>query len=171
MSLTQKLKQKTIYPLFACWYRHRRDVIYLLIIANIIIWAVSYQTASQFYSNYINMPYGAEAKTGMVSATADILPQPLDKDWALDQWEALGGKKLRDQANLVFFHESGLNEDAHHCNTNGSVDLGFYQLNSIHPDLTIKCAGDLACSTSYALKMYREQGWTPWVAAKKLNIK
>lgn len=158
---------------FAQIIAHKKDIVYCLIILNIIVWIISYRTVGEFYNNYITMPPGAGAmEVGVGSANTDSTPRPIDKEWALDQWEALGGKKLRDQANLVFFNESGFNENAFHCNNNGSVDLGFYQFNSVHipKRLSIKCAGDIECATQKALEMYKEQGWTPWTAAKKLGF-
>lgn len=157
--------------------RVRKDIVYLLIIANLIVYGFAYATGSEFYREYINLDLEpVEAAEGVGAATATATPsQPIvyDKEWALDQWEALGGKKLRDQANLVFFNESGWNSNAFHCNSNGSVDLFWYQANSVHfkKGLTLQCAVDPKCSTEFSLKLFSEQGWTPWVSAQTLGLK
>lgn len=168
----QKLKQKiAAVKVFLTANKKliRTHIAYQLIIINMIAWSIAVYSGHNFYKEYVSL----EIKN--VSAEAGNINEPVvyDKEWALDQWEKLGGQELRDEAVLVFFGESGFNKDATHCNTNGTVDLGFYQANSVHipKRLSIECAGSIKCSTEKMLELYKEQGWTPWTQAKKLGIK
>lgn len=70
------------------------------------------------------------------------------------------------QAIAVFKAESGLRCDAYNVNTNGTVDVGVAQLNSIHynDDFTIADAVDCEKNLDKAYEMWKAQGWTPWVA-------
>jgi len=62
--------------------------------------------------------------------------------------------------------ESGMRCDAQNVNTNGSVDAGLWQVNSIHLKKGWKLADLLDCfkSTDYAYELYQAQGFSPWVA-------
>lgn len=63
--------------------------------------------------------------------------------------------------------ESGGKVGAFNSNTNGSVDIGLFQINSVHFD-KVSCSlqevatedGNIAC----ALSIYKTSGWSPWVA-------
>ena len=79
-----------------------------------------------------------------------------------------------DLAWQVVLKESGANPNAINTkNINGTIDRGLFQINSVHlwrvnndynslldPETNIKIARDI----------YKEQGWCPWVAAKKLGL-
>lgn len=71
--------------------------------------------------------------------------------------------------------ESGFNENAYNINTNGTVDLGIAQWNSIHIKsgfITIKCAGDTKCSIDKMIeKRIKDGNYSAWYAARKLGIK
>lgn len=61
--------------------------------------------------------------------------------------------------------ESGLNPEALHYNTNGTYDVGVFQINSIHWE---KCGGlktllDVQGNIDCAYNIWSEQGWNPWV--------
>jgi hypothetical protein len=77
-------------------------------------------------------------------------------------------------ALAVFTAESGLREDAIHPNNNGTVDFGIGQINSIHfkrPGCSLKEVVDQYKNVDCAFSIWREQGWTPWVAFNNGNFK
>lgn len=59
--------------------------------------------------------------------------------------------------------ESGYNEQATNHNTNGTIDEGLFQVNSVHqmPDMLNATANAL-----YAHQMYQEQGLAPWLSSQ-----
>lgn len=78
------------------------------------------------------------------------------KRWGKDTPEALA----------VFRAESGLRCDAYNVNTNGTVDVGLAQINSVHfgDNFTIADAVDCEKNLDKAYEIWKQQGWTPWVA-------
>lgn len=81
------------------------------------------------------------------------------------------GKHVVVQAIRIAYCESGIRSNALNTNTNGSTDFSIFQVNSIHT----KRYGD-KFKTSWkdnvdtAYKIYKSQGWSPWVCADKLGI-
>jgi hypothetical protein len=75
----------------------------------------------------------------------------------------------------VLQEESGFNENAYNINTNGTVDLGIAQWNSIHIKsgfITIECAGNAKCSINKMIeKRIKDGNYSAWYAARKLGIK
>ena len=65
-------------------------------------------------------------------------------------------------AGAIAKAESGLCVNAYHYNTNGSIDRGLYQINSVH-GYTRSCLYNAACNTDKAITIYRQRGnWTAW---------
>lgn len=69
----------------------------------------------------------------------------------------------------IALEESGGNPLAHNHNSNGTVDRGLWQINSIHQNLIPAFANDfrLACYTpetncTLALAVFRMQGYHAW---------
>lgn len=70
-------------------------------------------------------------------------------------------------ARAIAKAESGLREHAFHANDNGSIDLGVFQINSVHYNKegcsmneVVTYKGNIKCAYS----IYKEQGFSPWVA-------
>ncbi len=63
--------------------------------------------------------------------------------------------------------ESGYREDAINKNTNGSIDRGIFQLNSIHKDISNQDAFNFEKNIRYAWNMQTKQGTTPWNSSIK----
>lgn len=63
--------------------------------------------------------------------------------------------------------ESGLREDAYNYNTNGTLDIGIFQVNEVHWDKE-GCSPaelfDAKKNVDCSYKIWEAQGWTPWVA-------
>jgi len=70
----------------------------------------------------------------------------------------------------ISFCESGWRPDAFHINNNKSTDHGPFQINSIHT----KRYGSLFKTNwqeniNVAYKIYKQQGWNPWVCYAKVK--
>lgn len=73
----------------------------------------------------------------------------------------------------MFTAESGLRANAVNYNVDGSRDTGCAQLNSIHRARVggnIDAFYDAKTNVTVAYAIYSEQGWCPWVAAKKIGF-
>lgn len=63
--------------------------------------------------------------------------------------------------------ESGLREDAININTNNTIDLGVFQINSVHfnkPECSLKLIVSQYGNTDCAYKIWQDSGWGVWVA-------
>lgn len=71
-------------------------------------------------------------------------------------------------AVAVAIAESGLNERATHRNSNGSVDYGLWQINSVHnfPEITAGQWSDPKVNAQLALRVWHAQGWDAWSTHK-----
>jgi hypothetical protein len=70
------------------------------------------------------------------------------------------------QAMGIISCESRWNKMAINKNRDGSFDLGLWQINEKYHSIGRDCSFDVYCSTRYAMKLYQEQGWTPWVCSR-----
>jgi len=62
--------------------------------------------------------------------------------------------------------ESGLKEEAFHANSNGSVDIGIFQVNSVHftkPGCSLKELVNAEKNVLCAYQIYKVSGWNAWV--------
>ena len=62
--------------------------------------------------------------------------------------------------------ESGLKVHAFHANDNGSIDLGIFQINSVHfnkPGCSMNELVTVMGNVKCAKQIYDAQGWAPWV--------
>ena len=63
----------------------------------------------------------------------------------------------------IAYCESKLNTDAININSNGTIDRGILQLNSIHKNITNECAFNAKCNIDAGYQIYLKQGFKPWV--------
>lgn len=68
-----------------------------------------------------------------------------------------------DVAVAVAMAESHMRTDATHTNTNGSVDCGLFQINSIHKPTAEQCS-DARANVELARKIWNRAGWSAWSA-------
>lgn len=94
------------------------------------------------------------------------------KAWAMKQWSDRFSPKVAWELEVIMgTKESGWNANAYNCNTNGTVDLSWYQLNTVHLNkASLACLADPICGTEIAMDLYDEQGWCPWYGAKALGF-
>jgi len=64
--------------------------------------------------------------------------------------------------------ESSLNPDAMNVNTNGTVDMGLYQINSVHQDITNAQKLDVYASTRWTVDKIKQGQGHIWVCWSKL---
>jgi soluble lytic murein transglycosylase-like protein len=70
--------------------------------------------------------------------------------------------------------ESGARPNATCHNTNGTTDRGLFQINSVHASRVrgnLDSLYDPETNVRVAYAIWSEQGWSPWVTARKLGIK
>jgi hypothetical protein len=93
--------------------------------------------------------------------------------WIMDEVRKAGLDPL--EAAVIIYGESRGNVDAYNVNTNGSADLGIWQINTLHIDsgsITLQCATDIKCSTEWAIeKRLNDGNWKSWYAARAYGIR
>jgi hypothetical protein len=76
---------------------------------------------------------------------------------------------------LITNKESGWGMEKIGTNTNGSRDIGFFQINTIHCGKVQEAQNSSACieklldpdtNLQVAMQIFDAQGWSPWVAKK-----
>lgn len=113
------------------------------------------------------------AKANIVVDNKPVVEEQIGtKAWALKKWSDRFGPKVAWQLEVIMgTKESGWDANAYHCNTNNTVDLSWYQLNTVHLDkVSLVCLADPVCGTDVAMDLYEEQGWCPWYGAKALGF-
>lgn len=149
--------------------RYRVHTIYILIIAIHWIYGYAYFTCKNFYIEYVR----ADDTVSIGYIKKEEKPQliPGSEEWIKEQWMTRTDAKM-EHLWAVMQGESGWNNEAWNCNTNGSLDLGLYQLNITKNTTNIKPSDAInnVNATDIAIDMYNRRGWQPWVAARKLGI-
>lgn len=99
--------------------------------------------------------------------TMIVYPEDVKTDiekYICDKWGIADCK----MALAVAKAESGLNCDAVNTNTNGTADLSVFQLNTTHlkkgGEWTLANMGDCYKNVDLAYELWKEQGFSPWVA-------
>ena len=65
--------------------------------------------------------------------------------------------------------ESGSREDAFHANDNGSIDVGIFQINSVHfnkPGCSLKEIVNAEKNVDCAYQIWKSSGWNAWTVYK-----
>ena len=149
--------------------KYRTHTVYVLIIMIHWIYAYAYFTGSTFYEEYTNTVYAStQEKKKEVSEKEKVVTEVGTEDRIREQWEERTNAPWH-EVWAVVQGESGWNSDAYNTNTNGTIDSGLYQLNSIH-DIPLSCTINTVCATNHAIELYNEQGWCPWVASWSLGL-
>ena len=76
------------------------------------------------------------------------------------------GERNFQVARSIAKAESGLSETAFHANTNGTIDVGVFQINSVHfnkEGCSLKEIVNAEANIKCAYKIFIDQGWEPWV--------
>jgi hypothetical protein len=96
-----------------------------------------------------------------------VLEYPDDIDTPLEEYicEKWGAYECR-SALAIAYSESGLNEDAYNVNSDGSLDIGVFQVNSTHwdkPGCSPAELFDAKSNVDCAYTIWEASGWNPWV--------
>jgi hypothetical protein len=95
-------------------------------------------------------------------------PEIGTEDWIRAEWLKAGADWNKVWA--IIQCESRWNSDAYNVNTNGTVDSGLYQINSIHK-APLSCSINTVCSTEWAIKKWQRDGdFNAWACAKLLGL-
>jgi len=150
-------------------FRHKKDTIYCLLIANIFILQVAFFTGCDFKENYKQINSETIIKEVQAKFDNDVMEkfELTPQEWVLNEWEKVG---QRENAYAVIQCESRWDEYAINHNSNGTYDRGIYQINDVH-NIPAECAFDYKCATEFAIELWEKQGWAPWVCSKNLGIK
>ena len=100
-------------------------------------------------------------------AEATIEPELPMKDWVLKQVIEAGLDPS--EAEIIINCESKWNPDAMGINYNRTADLGLWQINSIHKDISNADKLDYKKATEWAIQKRLKDGhWRAWMCARKL---
>ena len=143
----------------------KKDIIYALIILNMIIWAYSYVQTRNFYNGYVELLiHSANAEIGQGEAVvngdaAASAPAVGSRDWILNECEKNGIDPVK--VKCLIKHESGWDVNARHINAD-SVDLGLFQWNDkfqIKPGfISLGCIGNPECETYKFIEKVKADG-------------
>ncbi len=146
----------------------KKDLVYCLIILNIIIWTVTVFKAKNFYEGYISVlsTLSAEAKE-YTTKTEKTLINANTRTTSDIIREVASKKNFKDVDLLLAIAtcESGLKARAYNQNNNGTYDSGIFQFNSIHGYKELPL--DPYWATEKAIEVIRAKGLQPWSASKK----
>ncbi|MEO0289598.1 MAG: transglycosylase SLT domain-containing protein [candidate division WOR-3 bacterium] len=98
---------------------------------------------------------------------AEGLPKPETpfEEYIFDKWGPVDGKI----AIAIARAESGMREEAINVNHNGSLDIGIFQINSVHwkkEGCSPKELFDAYKNVDCAYKIWQASGWSAWTVAK-----
>ena len=101
------------------------------------------------------------------TSTSDIVEELPMKEWVLQQ-VALAGLNPK-EAETIINCESRWEPDAMGFNQNHTADLGLWQINSIHKDISNADKLDYKKATEWAIEKRMKDGhWRAWSCSRKL---
>lgn len=75
------------------------------------------------------------------------------------------------EVDCLHDHEADYNPNAFNINSNNTIDIGVWQINSIHiksGSITLQCAANYECATQWAIKKrLKDKSWNAWVGYKQ----
>lgn len=107
-----------------------------------------------------------EVEIKQIVQVINEIPNPVDLKTDTEKYiyEIFGIENYK-VAIAIARAESGLREDAININTNDTVDIGIFQINSIHykkAECQLKDIVTYKGNVDCAYKIYKASGWTPW---------
>ncbi len=123
------------------------------------------QTAkAEFPFNGIFQSLKNTSEALMIEEVIEELPM---KEWVLKQVADAGLDPA--EAEVIITCESRWNPDAMGVNNNRSVDLGLWQINSIHKDISNADKLDYKKATEWAIdKRLKDGSWRAWYCSRKI---
>lgn len=176
----KRIKLQNKYKLHFGWRTYLLGAIGLLIVGAGITYAILRGINTWFDKNELvfNKPVTITLKRPIEIKEREIevkeivkvigeIPNPKDLETDVEKYiyEVFGIENYK-IAIAIAKSESGLREDAIGVNTNGSVDIGIFQINSVHYkkdecqlQKIVTAKGNVDCAYS----IYKASGWNPWV--------
>lgn len=150
----------------------KRDLLWFLLLANVIIWAVAYNQTNTFYNHYVELLTKTASASSVLPEsnqytknTQTLQPTPSQpsvgsKEWILWKVKEEGLDPIK--VNCLITNESGWDVNAKFVNDGGSVDLGLYQWNTkyqIDPGyISVGCIGNPECETYKFIEKVKKDG-------------
>lgn len=126
--------------------------------------------ARAYFQDVLSLPVIEKTTTIEVIKETEI-----KDDWAYIAGELSKAKLNPSEAFTVIWGESRGDRNAYNVNKNGTIDVGIWQINSIHiksGSITLECASEIRCATKWAIeKRLHDGNWQAWYAARALGIK
>lgn len=88
------------------------------------------------------------------------------KDYVLNEFKQAGLDQYK--AYDIIQCESRWDTQALHVNSNGTVDLGLFQINQIHKDISNQDKLDYKKATAWAINKVKKEGWSAWSCNNKI---
>ena len=135
----------------------------------------------------IKTPFGQETQSPVVSPlpetpastpipTPTLVPNMVQHPFVQMIQKYFPEQEVNNAQNIAMT-ESSFNPQAINVNTNGTRDIGLFQINEIHAPEILKQFGytmddllDPEKNMQVASWLFQKKGWQPWVAAKKLGL-
>lgn len=124
-------------------------------------WNISELHTPNFNSNE---SYGVKQACGRTEKNNETMASQNDVICLIHQYANQYGIET-DIALRVAEAESNFKADAVNYNTNGSDDMGVYQINSVH-GLSDECRLDARCNIEWAMQIMQKVGTKPWYSSK-----
>lgn len=109
-----------------------------------------------------------QIEVAQVVKVMETIPHPEDLETDTEKYiyEVFGIEDYK-IALAIARSESGLREDAINAyNTNGTIDVGIFQINSVHfskEGCSLKEVATMQGNVDCAYSIYKQSGWNPWV--------
>ena len=148
---------------------NKTNITWLLFIFNVALWVLWVNLSVAYIGDILYVAPESDKKSEISDKIAVL--EPVDDDIeAYIMQEALKRNLSTYEVWAIIQCESNWNEYAINKNTNGTLDLGLWQINSIH-NISRECLFDYKCATNEAFNMRERNGnWNAWTCAKKLGI-
>ncbi len=146
----------------------KTHIVYLLIIGNIIIWAVSYMLTNQWYNDYIKIVENEIVVK--VNAKEEVKEPTIAEELKKHKTSQEQITKIAEKHNFKWTNyllrladcESKFKKDAYNP-TNNSHDRGIFQISrKWHPEVSDECAYDIQCATEWTIKMINNGHQNQW---------
>jgi hypothetical protein len=161
---------KTKTKIAELWRKFRKDAIYILIIANLVIYSISFLKGKEFYNNYVNLSVN-EASAEMAKEESQYNEYEKGSlDWILSECEKNGIDPIK--VKCLLKHESGFNNNAISAvRTPENVDLGLFQWSEKYQIKTgfisLGCIGNPECELQKFIEKVKKDGnMYAWVGYK-----
>jgi hypothetical protein len=109
-----------------------------------------------------------------VAAATSAPSRQIQFDWKLTNYQQYTCEKFGSACRLALAIQRAENPkgrcEIYHYNTDGTLDWGYFQINTVHlkrPGVNLRDLLDCKANIDFAYRLYQEsQGFSPWAAYK-----